>query len=157
MAKPPTPARRLFIEGYGLRGGLINISLEPIQGRGQTMPTKEAIIATVKAHCRSENELDKAAWLSNFADNAVNEDPVGADVIFRGIEELSTTLWDQVVRAEPRLELVEELIVCGNEAIAILAVEFGQGDARLTISPIVAHFTFNKAGKIAGIRSFFNY
>jgi hypothetical protein len=78
-------------------------------------------------------------------------------VIFRGIEELSTTLWDQVVRAEPRLELVEELIVCGNEAIAILAVEFGQGDARLTISPIVAHFTFNKAGKIAGIRSFFNY
>ena len=121
------------------------------------MPSKDAMIATIKAHCRAESELDKEAWSVNFADDAVIEDPVGSPAVFRGIEELNSTFWDNVVRAAPSLSLTSEPIVCGNEAIAILSVAIGPVNARQVIEPLVVHFTFNAAGRITLVRSFFEF
>ena len=121
------------------------------------MPDRETMIAAVKTHIRGESEGDKEAWVKIFADDIVIEDPVGSGGIYRGIEVVSTTFWDQAQRAGAKLKQLEDVIVCGNEAIAIIEAEIGPADGRRTISPIVGHFTFNEAGKVSQMRAFFDY
>ena len=121
------------------------------------MPDRETMIAAVKTHIRGESEGDKQAWVKIFADDIVIEDPVGSGGIYRGIAVVGTTFWDQAQRANAKLQLLEDVIVCGNEAVAILKAEIGPAGARRTLSPIVGHFTFNEAGKVAGLRAFFDY
>ena len=121
------------------------------------MPDRDTMIAAVKTHIRGESEGDKAAWVQIFADDVVIEDPVGSGAIYRGIETVSTTFWDQAQRAGAKLELLEDVIVCGNEAMAILKAEVGPPDGRRTLSPIVDHFTFDEQGKVTRMRAFFAY
>lgn len=118
---------------------------------------RERMVAAVTTHCRAESAGDKDAWVSLFADDIVIEDPVGSGAIYRGIAEVSGTFWQQAQRARPRVQLIEDVIVCGNEAVAMLAAEIGPDDARLKIAPIVAIFTFDEDCKVTGLRSFFNY
>jgi ketosteroid isomerase-like protein len=118
---------------------------------------RDRMVAAVKTHCRASWEGDKESWVKLFADDVVIEDPVGSGAIYRGIEAASTTFWERSKRAKPRLQLTEEIIVCGKEAVAILAAEVGPDDARRRIAPIVDHFTFDDDGRIIGMRAFFNY
>jgi hypothetical protein len=57
------------------------------------------------------------------------------------------------------LELFETAapIICGNEAVAFLAVRVGAGADRHLLQPIVDHFVFGDDGKIAALRTFFDY
>jgi len=50
-----------------------------------------------------------------------------------------------------------EPIACGNETVAILEAEIAFEGVRRTLSPIVAHFVFDDAGKVQSLRSFFDY
>lgn len=120
------------------------------------MPDRDAIVEAVKTHCRAESALDKPAWLALYADDIVLEDPVGTPPI-EGIEALSTRFWAGVERAQPKVELIDEVIVCGNEAIATLCAEINADGGRRTLRPIVVHLVFNAAGRIERLRSFFNY
>jgi hypothetical protein len=52
--------------------------------------------------------------------------------------------------------LLDDLIVCGNEAIAIESAEIDQDGQQRTF-PIVANYVFDDAGKVRHLRSFFNY
>ncbi|MBW8754501.1 MAG: nuclear transport factor 2 family protein [Sphingomonadales bacterium] len=120
------------------------------------MPDRDAMIAAVQTHCRASTEGDLDAWVKIWADQAVVEDPVGSPP-HRGIEALRTTFWAMSRNAAPRLTLSEEVIVCGNEAIAIMTAEVGPPDNRRTLSPVVDHFTFDDDARIVGMRAFFNY
>jgi steroid delta-isomerase len=120
------------------------------------MPDRDAMIAAVKTHCRASTERDFDAWVKIWADDAVVEDPIGATP-HRGIEALRTTFWAMSRSAMPRLTLTEEVIVCGNEAVAIMEVEVGPADSRRKLAPVVDHFTFDDDAKIVAMRAFFNY
>jgi steroid Delta-isomerase len=120
------------------------------------MAERDAMIAAVHTHCRAQSEGDFDAWIAIWADDAVVEDPVGAPP-HRGIEALRTTFWAMGRNASPRLTLLEDVVVCGNEAIAIMSAEVGPEGNRRTLSPVIDHFTFDRAGKVVGMRAFFNY
>lgn len=117
---------------------------------------KERMVAAIETHCRAETVRDKATWLTLFAEDIVIEDPVGLST-FRGLDALATDFWEGVERARPQVALTDEVIVCGTEAVARLAAEIDHGGQRVTISPIVALFVFDDAGKIRRLRAFMNY
>jgi steroid Delta-isomerase len=118
---------------------------------------RERMVAAVKTHCQASTEGNREVWVKIFANDVVIEDPVGSGAIYRGIEAVSATFWDRSQGAKPRLQLTEEVIVSGKEAVAILSAEVGPESARRKLAPIVDHFTFNEDGKVASMRAFFNY
>lgn len=120
------------------------------------MPDRDKMIEAVKTHCRGVSEGDFDAWVKIWADDVVIEDPVGSPP-HRGIETVRTKFWAMAQNAKPSMTLTQDVIVCGNEALAILSTEVGPEGNRRTLSPIVDHFTFDDAGKITGMRAFFNY
>ena len=120
------------------------------------MPDKETMIAAVKTHCRATSEANRDEWLAIWAEDAEVEDPVGAP-LHRGIGAIGTTFWAMSRNAAPRLTLLEDVIVCGNEAIAIMQAEVGPEGNRRVLKPVVDHFTFDAAGKISKMRAFFTY
>ena len=120
------------------------------------MPSREHIVEAINTHCRAENTLDKETYIALFADDIVIEDPVGVTTT-TGIEAVARDFWASVENAQPKLKLLEDAIVCGNEAIAILEAEINHDGGRVTISPIVVHFTYNDAGKVRSLRSFMKY
>lgn len=121
------------------------------------MPDTEAMVATIKAHCKTLTDRDKEAWLSLWADDAVLEDPVGVDT-YRGLETLRTEFWGLIEALSPmKLWLDRDVIVCGNEAIAILYGVVSQNGKLTKVGPIVDHFVFNEAGKVSSMRAFWKY
>jgi steroid delta-isomerase len=118
------------------------------------MPDREKIQAAIETHCRTLNDGDKDGWLRIWAEDAVLEDPVGTEP-YRGIERLRTGFWKLIEECSPlRLWLQEEVIICGNEAIAILAADVTLDGKPYRTAPIVDHFTFGADGKIASMRAF---
>jgi len=121
------------------------------------MPTREQIIVAIETHCRSITKNDKATWLQIWAEDVVIEDPVGVST-YCGLAAVGTAFWAEIEAINPiRLWLEEDIIICSNEAIAILAAEVGPGQPRRNVRPIVDHFTFNEEGKIVRMRAFFKY
>lgn len=121
------------------------------------MPDADAMITAIKAHCRSLSTHDKEGWLSLWAEDAVLEDPVGVDV-FRGRDALASEFWAQIESLSPmKLWLERDVIVCGNEAIALLSGAVTLNGRLRRAGPIVDHFTFDIEGKIASMRAFWNY
>lgn len=120
------------------------------------MADRETMVAAVKTHLSATTSGNREEWLAIWADDAEVEDPVGAPP-HRGIEAIGGTFWGMSRNAAPKLTLLEDVIVCGNEAIAIMQAEVGPEGSRITLKPVVDHFTFNEAGKIAKMRAFFKY
>ncbi len=121
------------------------------------MPTAKEINATIQAHCDTLSDHDKEGWLALWADDTVLEDPVGVDT-YRGIEGLRTSFWKLVDELSPmKLWLERDVIVCGNEAIAILQGVVTREGAMQHVGPLVDHFTFNGEGKITMMRAFWKY
>ncbi len=121
------------------------------------MSDANAIIAAINAHCETLSDHDKDGWLALWADDSVLEDPVGVDT-YTGIESLRTSFWKLVTDLSPmKLWLERDVIVCGNEAIAILQGVVTREGSLQHVGPLVDHFTFNDAGKIAMMRAFWKY
>ncbi len=121
------------------------------------MPTAKEINATIQAHCDTLSDHDKEGWLALWADDTVLEDPVGVDT-YRGIEGLRTSFWKLVDDLSPmKLWLERDVIVCVNEAIAILQGVVTREGAMQHVGPLVDHFTFNDEGKITMMRAFWKY
>ena len=79
-------------------------------------------------------------------------------ILTRGIESLRTSFWKLVTDLSPmKLWLERDVIVCGNEAIAILQGVVTREGSLQHVGPLVDHFTFNDAGKISMMRAFWKY
>jgi hypothetical protein len=115
----------------------------------------DEIVAAIKTYCMAESERDRTAWLGLFAEDIVHEDPVGISTN-RGLEALSK-FWDRILASNVDLRLLEDVIVCGKEAVAIMGCETGPAEARRKTAPIVDLFVFNDAGKITNVRAFYKY
>lgn len=121
------------------------------------MPDRESMVASIKAHCRTLSARDKDGWLALWDEDAILEDPVGVDT-YRGKNTLATIFWALVEQLSPmKLWLDGDVIVCGNEAIAILHGVVSKEGVLSRVGPIVDHFVFNEAGKVASMRAFWKY
>lgn len=119
------------------------------------MVDRKHIIDAIEAYCRAETEKNKAAWLDLFAGNIVHEDPVGVRTN-TGLSMLGE-FWDSFQDYDLELWTTEPVIVCGNEAIALMKCRMGPADARQESGTIVDHFVFDDDGKITSVRAFYNY
>jgi ketosteroid isomerase-like protein len=119
------------------------------------MTDRASIIAAIETYCRAQSEKDKAGWSALFADDVFHEDPVGIQQN-TGKDHVTGPFWEHIVRNDVKIWLTDDIIVCGNEALAIMACEIGTPDARRKISPVVDQFTFNEEGLISSVRGFYN-
>jgi steroid Delta-isomerase len=118
------------------------------------MPHADAIIAAINDHCQTLSNHDQEGWLALWAEDTVLEDPVGVDT-YTGIDSLRTTFWALVTDLSPmKLWIERDVVVCGNEAIAILQGVVTREGAMHHVGPLIDHFTFDDAGKISQMRAF---
>jgi steroid delta-isomerase len=110
--------------------------------------------AVIREYFRAEGAHDRAAWFALFSPDIVFEDPVGSRT-FTGFEELGR-FWDGVSGKEIRGATTAPVIVCGNEAIAIIRCEIGPVDAPIIVEPIVSNYVFDDDGKIVRMRAFYS-
>jgi steroid delta-isomerase len=145
---------------YGAQHSLATAGAKPARRASRTwesidMPDREMIVEVVKAYCTTETEKDREGWMALFDPEIVHEDPVGY-VKRQGFEELGK-LWDMIVSSDVDLRLIDDVIVCGNEAIGIMESLTGPAGSRRKTGPIIDHFVFNDAGKITSLRAFYNF
>jgi len=119
------------------------------------MTGRTEIVATIERYCRVQSEQDAAGWAALYAEDLVYEDPVGIREV-RGKGAVVGRIWDDIVRNDVRIWLTDEVIVCGNEALAIMACEMGPPDRRQRLSPVVDQFRFDAEGRIVAVRGFYN-
>jgi len=102
---------------------------------------------------------DKAAWVGNFADDAIVEDPVGKSIIdptgegHRGRAAIEK-FWDtNIANVRPMFSL-QSSICCGDECanVGTLTIQFATG----MISQIYGVFVYrvNEAGEVASLRTY---
>jgi SnoaL-like domain len=120
------------------------------------MTDRAAIIAAIETYCRVQSEKDRDGWAALFAEDVFHEDPVGIHQQTRGKVHVVGPFWASIVRNEVKIWLTDKIIVCGNEALAIMTCEIGPADNRRRLTPVVDLFVFADDGRIASVRGFYN-
>ena len=102
---------------------------------------------------------DKQAWLDNFADDAIVEDPIGKSMIdpsgegFRGKKAIES-FWDKNISDKRPMFSLQSSICSGNECanIGTLTIQFLNG----LITQIYGVYTYrvNDAGKVVALRTY---
>ncbi|MCE7798446.1 nuclear transport factor 2 family protein [Sphingobium sufflavum] len=124
--------------------------------REESIMTDHAtIVAAIHRYCRVQCEKDREGWASLFAEDVVQEDPVGLSRT-QGRAQVTGPFWDNIVRNDVQIWLTDEIIVCGREAVAIMACDIGPADRRRRLAPVVDQFVFDAEGRIAVVRGFYN-
>ncbi len=119
------------------------------------MTDRATIAAAVETYCRVQSDKDAAGWAALYADEVVYEDPVGIRIV-EGKDAVVGRIWDDIVRNDVSIWLTDTVIVCGNEAVAIMACDMGPAEGRRRLSPVVDQFRFDEAGRIVSVRGFYN-
>ncbi len=119
------------------------------------MTDRAQIVAAIETYCRAQTEKDHAAWQTLFAREVLHEDPVGLRRN-QGQDHVTGPFWDEIVRNDVSIWLTDQIIVCGNEALAIMACEIGPEGQRRKLAPVVDQFVFDEAGKMISVRGFYN-
>ncbi|MFT3931275.1 MAG: nuclear transport factor 2 family protein [Spongiibacteraceae bacterium] len=119
------------------------------------MNDRATIVTAIENYCHAQCEKDKEVWSALFTENVFHEDPVGIHQT-RGKEHVVGAFWDHIVRNDVKIWLTDEVIVRGNEALAIMACEVGPENHRRKITPVVDQFIFSDDGKIISVRGFYN-
>ncbi len=119
------------------------------------MPEKAEVRALLERYCAAMSERRREDWLDCFADDAVQEDPVGAPVNV-GREALARFF--DANEVELTLSLTDDPLVVGNEVIAFMKVVADMDGQMMTIPRIVDHIVLTDDGaRIASLRAFFDY
>jgi steroid Delta-isomerase len=102
---------------------------------------------------------DKQAWLDNFADDAIVQDPIGKSMIdpsgegFRGKQAIAE-FWDKNIAFGRPMFSLQSSICSGNECanIGTLTIQFPNG----VISQLYGVYTYcvNDEGKVVALRTY---
>jgi hypothetical protein len=123
--------------------------------KGTIKSDRAIVTAAIESYCRAQCEKDLSTWSALFADDVFHEDAVGISKT-TGKDHMTGTFWDHIVRNDVQIWLTDDIIVRGNEALAIMACEFGPADNRKKNTPTVDHFIFDDAGLMTSVRGFYN-
>jgi steroid Delta-isomerase len=100
------------------------------------MPDKAEVRALLERYCSAMSERRREDWLDCFADDAVQEDPVGAPV---NVGREALTRFFDANEVELTLSLTDDPLVVGNEAIGFMKVVADMDGQMMTIPRIVDH------------------
>lgn len=119
------------------------------------MPTKrEKIEAVLQNHFDTWNSRNKEAWMANFADDLVVEDPVGG-LLKKGRDALEKS-WENSFKDGHGWTLEPVLIaVCANKA-GLHVKNIGMVDNKPVEFDTIEVWTFNDDFKVNDCRTFFN-
>lgn len=102
---------------------------------------------------------DKQAWLDNFADDAIVQDPIGKSIIdpagegFRGKAAIEA-FWDKNIALGRPLFNLQSSICSGNECanVGTLTIQFSDG----MVTQLHGVFTYrvNDEGKVTALRTY---
>ena len=119
------------------------------------MPDKAEVRALLQRYCDAMNEGRRDDWLDCFADDAVQEDPVGAPVNV-GREALARCFDANEVPVT--LSITDDPLIVGDEVLAFFRVDADMGGQRMTIPRIVDHVVLTDDGtRFRSLRAFFDY
>ena len=119
------------------------------------MATTAEVRSLLERYAAAMNAKQREAWLDCFADDAVQEDPVGAPVNvgreaigkFFDANEIAVTL-----------SLTADPLVLGNEVLGFFKVDADMGGQQMTIPRIVDHIVLTEDGtRFQSLRAFFDY
>ena len=103
---------------------------------------------------------DRGGWLGLFADDAVVEDPIGPSAFdpegkgHRGKEAI-TAFYDNVITTSEKIEFtIRDSYECGSEVANVGQIRITLPGNQVGIVPIVNIYKVNEAGKLVGLRSF---
>ena len=118
-------------------------------------PAKRASWISMDAVARG----DKQAWLGNFADDAIVQDPVGKSIIdpsgegFRGKQAIEG-FWDKNIAPNRPMFSLQSSLCAGDECanVGTLTIQMPQG----IVSQIYGVFIYrvNEHGKVASLRTY---
>jgi steroid delta-isomerase len=119
------------------------------------MPDKDAVRALLERYCAAMSRRDREAWLDCFADDATQEDPVGAPLNV-GREALAKFFDANEVPVT--LSQTADPLLVGGEVLAFLQVDAEMGGTTMRIPRIVDHIVLTDDGtRIQSLRAFFDY
>jgi len=119
------------------------------------MSDKATVRGLLERYCAAMNGHDREAWLDCFADDAVQEDPVGAPVNV-GREALARFFDANEVPVT--LSITDDPLIVGDEVLAFFRVDADMGGQRMTIPRIVDHVVLTDDGaRFRSLRAFFDY
>jgi len=119
------------------------------------MATKDEVRALLQRYCDAMNGRDREAWLDCFADDAVQEDPVGTPP---NVGREAIGRFFDANEVPVTLSLTDDPLVLGDEVLAFLRVEADMGGQQMTIPRIVDHIVLTADGtRFRSLRAFFDY
>ena len=119
------------------------------------MPSNADVLSLLERYCAAMSNHDRETWLDCFADDARQEDPVGAPVNV-GREAIGRFFDENIT--DLTLSVSAPPIVAGNEVIAFLRVDIMMGDQKMELPRIVDHIVLDESGtRFASLRAFFDY
>nr|WP_212763338.1 nuclear transport factor 2 family protein [Gordonia araii] len=120
--------------------------------------TNPAVVAGRRSR-EAVAKRDKQAWLDNFADDGIVEDPVGPSMFdeegkgHRGAEQLAA-FWDKTIGTTENLEFVfDEEIICGNE-VAYIGKIVTHIAGHISEAHGVFTYRADADGKLAALRAY---
>ncbi len=119
------------------------------------MAEKAEIRALLERYCAAMNEHRREDWLDCFADDAVQEDPVGmpANVGREAIGKFFDTNMIPVT-----LTVTDDPLVVGNEVLAFFTVVAEMEGGRMRLPRIVDHIVLSEDGqRFQSLRAFFDF
>jgi steroid delta-isomerase len=115
----------------------------------------DAIRTTLDLYVARFNAGDFDGLVALFTEDATQEDPVGSPANV-GHEAIRTFFGTIEAVGKPQINLLNEPIVIGSEAILGFSVITEVGDQTVTVPFVVDHMTFAGDGRIATLRAFFD-
>jgi steroid delta-isomerase len=118
------------------------------------MPTRDEVRALLERYTAALTERRRDDWLDCFAEDAVQEDPVGAPVNV-GREALARFFDD--AQTDVTLTVTDDPIVLGDEVVAFFTAVVVLGDRRYRLPRIVDHIVLTEDGtRFRSLRAFFD-
>ncbi len=119
------------------------------------MADKTEIRALLERYCAAMNEHRREDWLDCFADDAVQEDPVGTPANV-GREAIGAFFDNNVI--DVTLSVTEDPLVIGNEVLAFFTVIAEMEGGRMRLPRIIDHIVLTEDGKrFQSLRAFFDF
>lgn len=119
------------------------------------MAAKDEVRTLLQRYCDAMNGRDRERWLDCFADDAVQEDPVGTPP---NVGREAIGRFFDANEVPVTLSLTDDPLVLGDEVLAFLRVEADMGGRQMTIPRIVDHIVLTPDGtRFRSLRAFFDY
>ena len=119
------------------------------------MATTEEVRVLLERYCKAMSEHDRATWLSCFADNAIQEDPVGTPANV-GRDAIGAFFDNAPVGVN--LSVTADPIVVGDEVIAFFQAQITIDGVLMVLPRIIDHIVLDSSGqRFAHLRAFFDY